>query len=287
MLSLLVENMPWLENVGFVIHGLHSNWIIPVHLKGVFQLTRLSVQGTLPLQASFPELRFAQFYGPMTDPKCLEAFAACSKLKSLIILRTPHSQMVEIFKAIGRGLTQLEFSELPDEVDIAEIFYHCPNLESIDVGFCSFIDYSIYWHQISVHQNAQSLRHCRIARANSIQLLEFVFNAPGMMKIECESVELGHREVLMLQNLEASALQNLEVIKFGTIIRGDEVVSRNDYVRMFKSIITKAPKLRRVDYHFNVDDDGNAVWDEQNPPKDVHYFFDLMNHLMSHEYSYL
>jgi hypothetical protein len=280
-IPLVVRNMPWLET----IEDEHNDYSdcdprpvkrMPRNLdvQGEFQLKELHATGTLPLQASFPNLYYVYFKGPLTDVKVLDILESYSNLYVLSLENVPSSQMFQILKVVGLRLEQLTIFDAPDPIDFANLFNLCPNLGAFHIDRYSAL-YSTDWSTLSCH-NFRRLFYFSIdfqSENISSELLEFVFKAPQIQQIRFYQLTLKSRDLQMIKDLDENCLQHLHKLHVNQIHYAGPNAEDN-IASFIKCIICKTNVLP------DIEEIGNTgkrlyVW-ERN---DVKYFFQLVRHL--------
>jgi hypothetical protein len=136
----------------------------PVNLDicGSFMLEELFAMETLPLKATFPNLRALFFWNQLTTRRSIDILASSTDLNLLAFVKTPFRHIVFFLQVVGATLKTLYVENVPDQADLAEVFFFCPHLRELRLSTYpnSVLDTEL-WPSIKSH-NFSLLKSCEI-----------------------------------------------------------------------------------------------------------------------------
>jgi hypothetical protein len=282
---LIMMQMPYLRLVGaewytctiFTEEEVFSATVpVDLAIRGTFMQEELLASSTLPQRATFPNLRSLFFWGPLRTRRSIDILALSTKLTHLAMTSTPFRQVANILDAVGATLTSLYFQNVPDKIDVVEIFFHCPNLSNLDIsnsksGTLDF--HTEFWPQISSH-NFRLLQRCSVKFEGFAPpgLIKCLIEAPLIEKLELWNVTLRPSDCHAFQDvLDLIHLKHLKI----WILNQDTSIMF-DIIRMVKHLLCIVPELLQGD---DLEFHEEELADLFESRKDIPFFFELNKNL--------
>jgi hypothetical protein len=268
--SMIAQNLPWLKQF-------EQPDKIPtiVEIKGVFQLEEIWAKEILPSEASFPNLKKLNFSGPLRYRKTLDFLTSCTQLNYLDICDISSSDLMAFLKLVGKKLSKLKLNEVESKIDLALLFYYCPNLTCFTAFevVCNKDERSVFGSKVNAH-NFRLLKNFHINFGAGVPsgIVKFLLQAPLIEEIRFPSDCVGPQLVKFAQALTSENLKHLPHLQTFFIehnyLRYHVKCDVNDLAKLFKIIVSSAKNLTTCIVSCMNDED-REMWDNR---KDVGVF---------------
>jgi hypothetical protein len=248
-------------------------------IEGEYQVEELYVKNTLPLRASFPKLKKLLFEKPLLDFKNIN-LGAFSNLRCLFLVDSPVALLSHFLLLIGSNLEKLELLFLKEELDLAEVFYFCPNLEKFRMVGCqgTVQCQTSFWSKLS-SKNFKKLKNfsgCASEPSSSLPagFIKFLVEAPLIEEITLKGVLLHPEDAEATQDLSHRKLQRLKSLMVEDIFNTDAFFV-DSLAKFVKCIISSAPQLYNFHLAFSNPSEPSALENLWEQREDVQFFAHL------------
>jgi hypothetical protein len=256
----ILQIMPWLKILGLKIMDcdtepywdpqfFHQLANTKLDIYGKSQLEEICVSGTLPENASFPDLKILYVHKP--SPDILSHIKVCNELSTLFIYGVDQKLLAQILQQVGSQLDHLFVHFTPGAgFDLYNIFFLCPNLSKLEIEASGGGGVSRFARWVSEHSFRKLKKFFAFFNGPAPRgIVKYILNAPLIEEVKFYDIELRRAECRLFRRVTCTKLQNLHTIHFDAIL-SSEIEVAEDLRKMMKIIMCSAPKLVEVNVMF-------------------------------------